>query len=150
MKKEAMVMEWNLEDALEYYKRQGAPADQIACVNLLKEIQQELGGIPGWMITRTAEVWNTKEGLLLALVRRIPSLRLAEQHTLEICAGPNCGKRTELADFVEKTYGKKPKDFTFRFTGCMRQCAKGPNIRWDGQLYNRATPELIQKLIEGK
>lgn len=143
-------MEWNLEEALEYYKKQGAPTDQIACVNLLKEIQRELGGIPGWMLVRAAEVWNTKESLLFALVRRIPSLRLMDSHTLEICSGPNCGKRTDLADFVEKTYGKNPKDFTFRFCNCMRQCGKGPNIRWDGKVYNAATPELIEKLIKGK
>lgn len=150
IEKEAIAVEWNLEEALAFYKKQGAPADQTACVNLLKEIQQEQGGIPGWMISRAAEAWNTKESLLLALVRRIPSLRLADTHLLEICAGPNCGKRTEIADFVEKNYGKNPKSFTFCFCGCMRQCGKGPNIRWDGKLYNAATPELVKKLIEGK
>jgi NADH:ubiquinone oxidoreductase subunit E len=143
-------MKWNLEEALQYYKKQGAPRDQTACVNLLKEIQQEQGGIPNWMLRRAAEEWDTKEGLLLALVRRIPSLHLLDSHTLEVCSGPNCGKRTEIAEFVEKTYGRNPKDFTFRFCGCMRQCAKGPNIRWDGKVYNAATPELVKKLIEDK
>ena len=150
MKKEGIAVEWNLEEALQYYKKQGAPGDQIACVNLLKEIQKEQGSIPGWMISQAAAVWNTKESLLLALVRRIPSLRLSDSHLLEVCAGPNCSKRTEIADFVEKTYGKNPADFTFRYCGCMRQCAKGPNIRWDGKIYNAATPELVKKLIEGK
>ena len=84
-------MDWNLEEALEYYKRQGAPGDQNACVNLLKEIQQEKGGIPMWMITRAAEVLGARESLFLALVRRIPSLRLSDSHLLEVCAGPNCG-----------------------------------------------------------
>jgi len=150
IKKEASAVEWDLEEALQYYRDQGAPRDQTACVNLLKEIQLQQGGIPGWMIAWAAEVWNTKEGLLLALVRRIPSLRLMDSHLLEVCSGPNCGKRTEIADFVEKTYGKKPANFTFRYCGCMRQCAKGPNIRWDGKVYNAATPELVKKLIEGK
>lgn len=143
-------MEWNLEEALTYYKKQGAPGDQIACINLLKEIQQEQGGIPSWMLCRAAEAWNTKESLLLALVRRIRSLRLLDSHVLEVCSGPNCGKRTEIADFVEKKYGKNPKDFTFRYCNCMRQCGKGPNIRWDGKVYNGATPEMVEKLIEGK
>ena len=98
-------MEWNLDEALQYYKKQGAPADQTACIQLLKEIQQEQGGIPGWMVTQAAQVWGTKESLLLALVQRIPSLRLLDSHLLEVCAGPNCGKRTEIADFIEKTYG---------------------------------------------
>ena len=150
MKKEGIAVEWNLEEALQYYKKQGAPGDQIACVNLLKEIQKEQGSIPGWMISQAAAAWNTKESLLLALVRRIPSLRLSDSHLLEVCAGPNCGKRTEIADFVEKTYGKKPAGFTFRYCGCMRQCANGPNIRWDGKVYNAATPELVKKLIEGE
>jgi NADH:ubiquinone oxidoreductase subunit E len=141
-------MEWNFEEALQYYQKQGAPADQTACLNFLKEIQKEQGAIPGWMIARAAEVWNTKEGLLLALVRRIPSLRLADTHLLEVCAGPNCGKRTEIADFVEKTYGTKPMGFTLRYVPCMRQCGKGPNIRWDGKLYNGADEALIRRLIE--
>ena len=143
-------MAWNIEEALEFYKRQGAPADQIACVNLLKEIQREQGSIPAWMITRAAEAFGTKESLLLALVRRIPGLRLSDSHLLEVCSGPNCGKRTEIADFVEKTYGKSPKDFTFRYCNCMRQCGKGPNIRWDGKVFHNATPELVKKLIEDK
>jgi NADH:ubiquinone oxidoreductase subunit E len=30
----------------------------------------------------------------------------------------------------------------------MRQCGKGPNLKWDGQIYNRADPELLKKLLE--
>ena len=150
IEREAIILEWNLDEALEYYKRQGAPGDQTACVNLLKEIQKEQGGIPGWMISRAAEAWNIKESLLFALVRRIPSLRLSDSHLLEVCSGPNCGKRTEIADFVEKTYGKNPTSFTFRYCNCMRQCAKGPNIRWDGNVFHNATVELVKELIEGK
>lgn len=150
IEREAIILEWNLDEALEYYKRQGAPGDQTACVNLLKEIQKEQGGIPGWMISRAAEVWNIKESLLFALVRRIPSLRLSDSHLLEVCSGPNCGKRTEIADFVEKTCGKNPTSFTFRYCNCMRQCAKGPNIRWDGNVFHNATVKLVKELIEGK
>ena len=149
IEKGGMVVKWNLDEALEYYSRQGAPGDQAACVNLLKEIQKEQGSIPGWMISRAAEAWNIKESLLLALVRRIPSLRLSDSHLLEVCSGPNCGKRTEIADFVEKTYGKNPTGFTFRYCNCMRQCAKGPNIRWDGKVFHNATIELVKELIEG-
>lgn len=29
-------MEWNLEEALDYYRRQGAPGDQNALIALLK------------------------------------------------------------------------------------------------------------------
>jgi NADH:ubiquinone oxidoreductase subunit E len=138
-------MEWNLEEALQYYQKQGAPADQTACLNFLKEIQKEQGAIPGWMIARAAEVWNTKEGLLLALVRRIPSLRLADTHTLELCAGPNCGKHKVLAEAAEALRGGK---ITVKFVPCMRQCGKGPNLRWDGTLYNQADIALLKKLTQ--
>ena len=37
-------MGWNLEEALTYYRRMGAPGDQNALIGLLREIQQEHGG----------------------------------------------------------------------------------------------------------
>ena len=37
-------MAWNLEEAMHYYKKQGAPRDQSALVSLLREIQQENNG----------------------------------------------------------------------------------------------------------
>ena len=37
-------MAWELEETVRYYQNMGAPQDQTALVNLLKEIQQENGG----------------------------------------------------------------------------------------------------------
>ena len=34
-------MSWDLQEAISYYRRQGAPGDQSAVLGLLKEIQQE-------------------------------------------------------------------------------------------------------------
>ena len=96
-------MSWNLEEAVTYYRGLGAPGDQNAVINLLREIQQENGGsIPGFMLTRAAELYGVKEGFLLAFVKRLPSLRLSDSHLLELCGGPNCSKRAALAAFVEK------------------------------------------------
>ena len=142
-------MGWNLEEALAYYQKQGAPGDQTALVSLLRESQKELGGgIPNWVIAKTAQCYKVKESYLLAVVKRIPALRLENTHLLELCGGPNC--RASLAPFVEKTYGANPKDFTFKITGCMRMCGKGPNLKWDGKLYNRADEGLIRSLVQGK
>ena len=83
---------WNLEEAISYYKKQGAPSDQSALVSLLREVQQENGGaIPKSALPAMAEGLGVKESYLLAVIRRIPSLRLSDMHTLELCAGPNCG-----------------------------------------------------------
>lgn len=144
-------MDWNLKEAVEYYIRQGAPGDQSAIIALLREAQQAHGGrIPQGLVTPMAEALGTKPGILLALIRRIPSLKLDDTHVLELCAGPNCPKRADLAGFVEREFGKKPKTFTVKYVPCMRQCGQGPNLRWDGKLYNRADEALIRRLVEGK
>ena len=139
---------WNLEEAVAYYQKQGAPGDQSALVSLLREVQSEnSGGIPKGLLPQIAQLLNTKESYLLAIIKRIPSLRIADTHILEICGGPNCSKRAALAAFVEKTYGSQPKGFALRYVPCMRMCGKGPNIRWDGTLYNGADEALIRRLI---
>ena len=140
-------MEWNLNDAIAYYKKQGAPGDQAALIALLREIQTENGGnIPKHLLALVADGCGTKENLLLALIRRIPSLRLDEGHILELCAGPNCGKHTDLAACAEKLQAQGK--CRLKYVPCMRLCGKGPNIRWDGQLYHKADEKLLQELAE--
>ena len=141
-------MSWDLEEAAVYYQKQGAPGDRNAVINLLREIQQENGGgIPKYVLSRVAEIYGIKEGYFLAFVKRLPGLRLADTHCLELCVGPNCSKRAALADFAERTWGAKPEKFALRFVPCMRLCGKGPNIRWDGRVYNGADETLLKALI---
>ena len=140
-------MAWSLEEAVSYYKTQGAPGDQNALIALLREIQRENAGIPGYMLTRAAESYGIKEGILLALVRRIPSLRIKDIHCLEICAGPNCGKHKQIAACAEKLKAEG-KDFQLKFVPCMRLCGKGPNIRWDGRIYHKADETLLKELTK--
>ena len=141
-------MSWELDEAMQYYKTQGAPGDQQALTNLLREVQTKHGAIPAWMLPVIAEAYGIKTSYLQAIIKRIPSLRLENSHCLELCGGPNCSKRARLAAFVEKTYGARPAGFTLRYTGCMRQCGKGPNLKWDGTVYNGADENLIRKLVE--
>ena len=140
-------MAWELKEAAEYYKKQGAPSDQNALVGLLREIQEEYGAVPANLLPEAAAYLGTKESFLLAVIRRQPRLRLADTHVLELCAGPNCGKAVDLAALAEKLCAEKP-GVTLRFRGCMRQCGKGPNLKWDGQIYNRADAELLKKLLQ--
>ncbi len=141
-------MEWSLEEAAVYYQKQGAPSDQPALLSLLKEIQQSCGGgIPAWALTRVAELYGVKETYLLALIRRIGSLRLTDTHCLEVCAGPNCRRHREISDFLERLSAEQQKGLTIRYTSCMRMCGKGPNIRWDGRLYHAADVDLIRSLL---
>lgn len=138
-------MSWDLHEAMEYYARQGAPSDQGALIALLKEVQREEGCISPEALQQMAGYYKVKEGLFLALIRRIPGLRLGMTHVLEVCGGPNCSKRGRLAAFAETLTG-----VTVKTVPCMRQCGKGPNIRFDGKLYNGADEALIRRLMKEK
>lgn len=135
-----------MKEMLEYYRRQGAPGDQTALINLLKELQQTHGAVPKWAVAEIAESYKVKESFILAVVKRIPSLRLQDTHLLQLCAGPNCGKATQLAAEAEKLC--KLKGVTLKYMGCQRMCGKGPNIRFDGKLHHKATVELLQELLK--
>ena len=138
---------WNMEDALNWYQKMGAPSDQSALVEFLREVQRNHGGaIPVAALPVLAKGLAVKESYLLAIIRRIPSLRISEMHTLELCAGPNCGKAVALAAAAEKLCVQKGVKFSC--VGCMRMCGKGPNLKLDGKLYHRADPEMLQKLLE--
>ena len=140
-------MPWSLEEAISYHRRQGT--DQQTIMALLREVQQEQGGsLPRAFLPEIAESFGVKESYLLAIIKRIPSLRLSDHHTLEVCAGPNCGKHAALAAFAEENYGDR-SDLTVKFVPCMRLCGKGPNIKLDGQLYHRADEALLRRLISG-
>ena len=142
-------MAWNPEEILTYYKRQGAPGDQNALIGMLKEVQQEFGGIPAGFVTTAAEYYGIRDSLLTALIRRIPSLRLQNVHTLEICGGPNCGKHRHLWDLAEALC-KGRSDITLKQVPCMRLCGKGPNLRWDGKLYHKGDEKLLRELTGEK
>ena len=139
-------MSWDLKEAIGYYRSQGAPQDQNALKNLLSEVQREHGGaIPGYLLAEIAKELGAKESFLTAVVRRFPSLRLADVHVLEICAGPNCSRRGKLAELAEQYRGR----VEVKFVPCMRQCGKGPNLRFDGKLYNGADEQLLTGLMDG-
>lgn len=135
-----------MKEMLDYYRRQGAPGDQTALVGLLKELQQTYGAVPKWAVAEIAENYKIKESFILAVVKRIPSLRLQDAHLLQLCAGPNCGKHTALAAEAEKLC--KLKGVELKYMGCQRMCGKGPNLRFDGKLYHKATVELLQELLK--
>ena len=137
-------MSWDLNEAISYYRGQGAPGDQNALRNLLAEVQAESGGtIPGYLLPQIAQGLGVKESFLAAVIRRVPSLRLKDSHLLEICAGSNCSHRGQLAQIVERYRGR----VKVKLVPCMRQCGKGPNLRLDGKLYNGADEALLEKIM---
>lgn len=148
-----MEQSWTLEEALAFYPN--ASFDQTELVALLREVQENYGGfLPAALPAQIAQALGLKESFLLAIVRRIPSLRLEKtRNSLEMCGGNRCAARARLEAFLEQTYGIRRGEedvshgFVFCVTGCMRQCGKGPCIKWNGQLYTQADEALLRRLI---
>lgn len=138
-------MNWDLNEAISYYRRQGAPGDQSALIALLKEVNQNNKGISQAILTGIASAYGIRESLLHALIRRIPGLRLTNTHCLELCAGVNCGRHKALAALAEELTASK--NVTIKYVPCMRMCGKGPNIRWDGRVYHHADEALLRTLL---
>ena len=127
------------------YIRQGAPADQPVLIAMLRQLQAEEGALSGALVVELAAYLSVKESLLRALIARIPSLRMADVHVLELCAGPNCGKYGTLASSAEKLC--RQAGAKLRYMPCMGLCGKGPNLRFDGKLYHHADEALLRRLL---
>ena len=135
-----------------------AAGEQGALVALLREVQEERGGaLPAADLAEIAAALSLRDTFLSAIIRRYPGLRTEEApHRLELCGGPRCSGRgaARLAAFVEETYGVRPGGvsasgrFTYRITGCMKNCPNGPSLRWDGALHSRADEALIRALVD--
>lgn len=140
-------MDETLKEIIKYYAGAGAKSDQTVLVSMLRELQHQLGGaLSAGLLSQVAEALDVKESYLLAVIRRIPSLRLAEHHVLELCSGPNCGKHTALCGAAERLC--KKHGVKLKYMSCMRLCAQAPNIRFDGTLYHRADEKLLLELMK--
>ena len=145
--------DWSMEEALEHYRRQGAPQDQQMVLMLLREVQEETGSVLSQAaLMEIADSFGMKPTMLQALIRRVPSLRMENAaHRLEICG--TCRQGAKLRDEIERTYGVKSgacceeAGFSYHVTPCMKNCKNGPSIRWDGVLYSHADMQLVRALI---
>ena len=142
----------DFQEMIDYYREQGAPGDQQMVIALLREMQEACGGaLNGEALKAAAEAYGLKENMLAALIRRIPSLRMADApHRLELCG--TCPRGRELRAWVENTWHIRSGStceqggFSYHVTPCMKNCKNGPSLKWDGTLYSQATVELIRKL----
>ena len=145
-----------IREIIEYYRGQGVPQDQQMLIALLREVQEEAGGVLSQAILlEIADSLGMKLTLLQALIRRVPSLRMENAaHRLEICG--TCRLGAKLRDEIERTYGVKSgavceaAGFSYHVTPCMKNCKNGPSVKWDGVLHSRADMELVRRLIESR
>ena len=144
-----------LQEMIAYYGDQGAPQDQQMIIALMREAQEETGGVLSQaVIEEIAAALGMKQTLLLALIRRVPSLRMENAaHRLEVCG--TCRAGAKLRDEIERTYGVKSgaaceAGFSYHVTPCMKNCKNGPSIKWDGVLHSQADMRLVRALVGGQ
>ena len=145
-----------IREMIAYYREQGAPQDQQMLIALLREMQEVEGGVLAQGTLDTiAQAYEIKQGILTAIIRRIPGLRLdTVPHRLEVCG--TCRAGANLRAYIERTYGVKSgaaneaAGFSYHVTPCMKNCRFGPSIRWDGTLYAHADEKLVSGLIENR
>lgn len=142
---------------LAFYQGRGAASDQNELIQLLRETQQLYGGvIPKHALEEIARALGFRASFLPAVLKRYPSIKTeAVRHSLTVCQGPSCGRRRELLDFLSRAYGVEPggvaaAGFRLQSGGCMKNCGRGPCVRWDGTVYTGMTPESLRALIEKK
>ena len=141
-------MTFDIFEAINYYRNLGAPGDQTALINLLKEVQAECNDhISLTQVNLIARELEIKSTFLLGIIKRFPSLHLENTHDLLICNGMNCAKKTNFANFIEKTYGKNLGKINLKYVNCMRQCLDGPNFIFDGEAVHHASIKDLETII---
>lgn len=145
---------WTLEEALDYYAAAGAPSQQNALVELLREIQAEEGIISDGAVAAVCERYGIKETFLSAIVARYPSLKTEKvRHRLVVCGGKSCGGKgsARVLEVLERNWGIVPgktvNGVSCRTVTCLKHCGKGPNVQWDGTVYEGVDEKLLTQLL---
>ena len=142
-------MQWDFNEALEFYRGQGADNDQNELINFLKEIGSNCGGrIPAHLVYRIAKSYNLKENFILAVIKRLPNISLENTHCLEICSGAVCGKNKAFRVAMSELEKNKPQGLEIKYTQCMHMCKDGPNIKLDGKVYNHMDEKALRELLK--
>ena len=68
---------------------------------------------------------------------------------VEVCAGTACHVMgaNSLITVLQSLSTAYKDTLLIRLTHCLSHCGQGPNVRVDGKLYNRVTPENLREII---
>jgi formate dehydrogenase subunit gamma len=125
---------------------------------ILHAIQDALGYVPPEQVGRIAQVLNLSRAEVHGVISFYHYFRQHPpgRHVLQVCRAEACqavhGEATEARakQRLAVDYGATSADgaFTLEPVYCLGNCAAGPSVMIDEQLYGRVTPERIDALIE--
>ena len=93
------------------------------------------------------------------MIKFVPDIKTEKVlHRLSVCGGVNCKAKnsSQLNEYIKRSYKVSPGGvsekygFSYEVCGCMKNCAHGPNIKWDGKIYSGVTTDMLDKLIRKK
>jgi formate dehydrogenase subunit gamma len=126
-------------------------------VDLLGELQQELGFIPPQTIALIADATGCERPAIYRAIELAPSfsLRPPGKHLLYICTADNCcskggnllastAKRILGVEYYQCDAGQNIRIEPFR---CLGNCVNGPNVSLDNIVHGPMAPEKLEKLL---
>lgn len=68
---------------------------------------------------------------------------------VEVCAGTACHVMgaSSLATLLQSLDQAQRDIVRVHLTHCLGNCGQGPNVKVEGKLYSRVTPEKLQEII---
>jgi formate dehydrogenase subunit gamma len=128
-------------------------------VDLLNQLQQELGFIPPQTVALIADVTGVERPAIYRAIELAPSFSLQPpgKHLLYICSADNCcakgglalaetAKRVLGVDYYQCDASKTVRIEPFR---CLANCVNGPNISLDKVVQGPMTPGKLESLLQG-
>jgi formate dehydrogenase subunit gamma len=126
-------------------------------VDLLTQLQQELGFIPPQTVALIADATGYDRPAIYRVIELAPSftLRPPGKHLLYICSADNCCSKGGLAlaatakrvlgvDYYQCDTKQVVRVEPFR---CLGNCVNGPNISLDNVVQGPMTPEKLEAIL---
>jgi NADH:ubiquinone oxidoreductase subunit E len=124
----------------------------------LLAVQEALGYVPVEQVPSIARILGVTEADVAGVLSYYPDLRrkVPARHVVRLCMGESCMANhcarilSELHDRLRVGVGETSPGHRFRLEQvfCMGNCAVGPTMAIDGDLYGRVVPSQIAQLLE--
>lgn len=128
-----------------------------ALLPILHEIQKEMGYIPEQAIDRIAKKLQQSSAEIHGVISFYHQFRTtpAGKNTIQVCRAEACQARGSRAleqhakDHlaIEHHETTPDKQFSLDSVYCLGNCATGPNIRINDQLYGRVTKQKFESIL---
>ena len=128
-------------------------------LDTLLAVQAKLGHVPPAALPEIARALEVTEADVMGVLSYYPELRTNPpgRHVIRVCTGESCmanrcGRLTEaLAEELRIGMGATTPDgrFTLGKIYCVGNCAVGPSVMIDEDVYGRVAPTDVPELLKG-